>query len=92
MHCVKRSNRLHRKRSADASQDWIRYRNQEASPFESSQRPYGSFFLISRQPRSRSCVQNRSGGFSDREGGRDLPSSCADRLECVRVTFQQCGN
>lgn len=48
MHCVKRSNRLDRKRSAHAGQDWIGYGNEEASPFESTQGPYRSSLLISR--------------------------------------------
>jgi hypothetical protein len=48
MHGVKRSNRFHRKQSADAGQDGVRYCNQEASPLESTQRPHCSSFLVSR--------------------------------------------
>jgi hypothetical protein len=70
----------------------VRHRNQVTAPLESPKRPYRRPFLVDRQPPGPSCAKNRSRGFGDRQGGRDLASSSADRLERACVTLQERGD
>ena len=83
VHRVKRTNRLDRKRSAHASEDRVCHTYQEAAPLEPTQRAHCRPFLVGRQPPSRTRANNRPCGFGDRQCGRDLASSSADRFQRV---------
>ena len=92
MHGIERSNRLHRERSADAGQDGVRHCDDEAPPLESTERPDGRSFLISREPRSHSRSKNRPRGFSDCQRRSDLASASANGFQRVRIPLQQRGD
>ena len=89
MQRIERANRFDGKRAASASEDRVGHGNQVAATLKSTERLDRRSFLLGRQPCRRPRTQNRSGDFGDCQRGRDLTSSRADRLQRVRVTFQQ---
>lgn len=92
MQRIERANWFDWKRAANASEDGIRYRNQEAAPLEATKRAHGGSFLIGRQPRRGACALNRSSGFGARQCGRHRESLNANRLQGICVTLEQSRN
>ncbi len=92
VHGIERTNRLDRKRSADASENRVCDTHQITAKLETTEGAHCHPLFVHRQPCSCSRPKNRACGFGDRQSGRDLRSSSTERFQCVRVGLEQRGD